>query len=208
MAYPIPAWNKGLKIATDSRVLPASEETRAKMRLGHKRHPSVVWNRGLTKGSNDPRMLRNYTKESGIKKSRVLKERKVNVGRVLTLEHRNQIGKKLRGRLHSKEHIRKVLSRVCASPNRFETKALVHINRLYGGNFVFVGDGSFLVDRKSPDAVNYATKTVALFNGLYWHLRKKGYEVTEENKRMIEARESIPFVTAGYKVLFVWEDEI
>jgi len=43
--------------------------TKAKMSRSQKARNQVSWNKGMTKDSMDPRMLRNYTPESNCRKS-------------------------------------------------------------------------------------------------------------------------------------------
>jgi hypothetical protein len=109
---------------------------------------------------------------------------------------------------NSEFYISILLKSVCQRPNKFETNALNYINTIYNNTFKYTGDGTFMVNNRSADAYSEELKTVALFNGIYWHLRRYGYEITEENKRIIETKESEPFMSAGYKVLFVLEDEL
>jgi G:T-mismatch repair DNA endonuclease (very short patch repair protein)/AraC-like DNA-binding protein len=113
-----------------------------------------------------------------------------------------------KGKKQSEETIKKKLAAVCASPNKFEQKCQEFLNKLYPNKFKYVGDGSILISGRSPDFINEELKTVVLANGCYYHLSIKNLEITEENKRVIEKYEALPFLSAGYKVLFVWEDEI
>jgi len=83
-----------------------------------------------------------------------------------------------------------------------------YLNILYPNKFKYTGNGSFMVNRRSADAYSKELNTVALFNGCYYHLTIKGYKITEQNKRIVERFESKPFLDAGYKILFVWEDEL
>jgi hypothetical protein len=104
--------------------------------------------------------------------------------------------------------IKNILKAVCTRPNKFETRALGYLNQIYNNKFKYTGDGSFIVNHRSADAYSEKLKTVALFNGTYYHLKIDKLDVTEENKRMVEAREAPPFMLAGYKVIFIWEDEV
>ena len=103
---------------------------------------------------------------------------------------------------------RNVLKSICSHPNKFEARALMHLERLYPKRFSFTGDGSVWINGKSPDALDAKSRTVALFNGIYWHLKRQGLEVSERNKRMVEKKEAKPFLKVGYRVIFIWEDEI
>ena len=112
------------------------------------------------------------------------------------------------GKKQSKETIRKRLIKIQASPNNFETNALTYVNDIYNNRVRYTGDGSLIINGRSADAELLGTKTVFLFNGIYWHLGKYGFENTEQAKGAIELIESIPFLEAGYKVIFIWEDDL
>ena len=42
-------------------------------------------------------------------------------------------------------------------------------------------------------------------NNTYWHLLRHGLENTLANKKLIEEKESTPYLEAGYEVQFLWE---
>lgn len=109
---------------------------------------------------------------------------------------------------HSKKSLEHSLKSNCKNPNKFETKALAYVNSIYNNKVKYTGDGSFIQNGKSADAILKNAKIVFLFNGIYWHLTRFGFGVTEEAKRIVEAKESEPFVSTGYKVIFIWEDEL
>lgn len=100
------------------------------------------------------------------------------------------------------------LKAVNKCPNKFEERALAYLEILYPRRFSYTGNGTCIINGKSADAVDLENRTVALFNGVYWHLKRKGLEITEENKRLRERIEAEPFNEAGYRVIFLWEDEI
>jgi len=104
--------------------------------------------------------------------------------------------------------IRNSLKACCARPNKFETRALAYANLIYNNRVRYTGNGSLIINGKSADAELVGTKTIFLFHGYYWHLKRFGLEITEENKRVVEKVDSAPFLAAGYKVIFIWEDEI
>ena len=126
---------------------------------------------------------------------------------------REKISKGLKAYLavHPRKMSDSTLSKIHKSasnrPNRFEKAALAYLAAL-GRTFVYTGDGSLLINGRSPDALEVGKKCVALFNGVYWHLRKKGLSITEENKRLVEVQEKKPFNMVGYDVVFIWEDGI
>jgi len=102
-----------------------------------------------------------------------------------------------------KRILEKTLCCIHVSPNKFERS----VARLLQKEFRFCGDGSVLINGHSPDFINKKKKIIILANGCYWHLQKKGHTVDAKNKRKVERIEAAPFLKAGYKVIFIWEDE-
>jgi len=127
-------------------------------------------------------------------------------GKKKSEEHKNKI--RLDWKNNKDKRIKAILKAVCAGPNKFEIRALAHLNLIYNNKFKYTGDGSFIVNHRSADAYSEELNTIALFNGIYWHLKKYGFKNTEKAKGAIELIESIPFLEAGYKVIFIWEDEL
>lgn len=111
-------------------------------------------------------------------------------------------------KLFSNEMIAKRLKAMQQHPNKFEFNALSYLNILYKNKFKYTGDGSLVINHRSADAYSKELNTVALFNGVYWHLKKRGYEINKQNKRIVEKIEAKPFLDAGYKIIFIWEDEL
>lgn len=148
-------------------------------KIGAKRKGKPTWNAGLTK-ETDQRVAR---------AAMILKDS--------PRAHAQRVARGIKG-----------LRAAARRPNKFEAVALEYLNSIYGGKFMYTGDGSFILNNRSADAVSEELKTIALFNGVYWHLQKKGYEITEENKRIVEAFEAKPFLDGGYNVIFIWENEI
>ena len=101
--------------------------------------------------------------------------------------------------------LRKVLAKVCCRPNNFEKKCGEKLSELFSDNFKYCGDGSILINGKSPDFISEKLQIVVLCNGLYWHLGKFGLKDTLENRIKAELRESSPFIKVGYEVWFIWE---
>ncbi len=129
-------------------------------------------------------------------------------GKKLSLEHRKKLSLSHIGKKHTDEQTIKILKSVCARPNKFEVRALNYLNLIYKNKFKYTGDGSFIINHRSADAYAKELNTLALFHGVYWHLKVDGLEITEENKRSVEKVDSLPFISAGYKVIFIWEDEL
>jgi len=168
-------------------------------------------------------------KLKGIKRSEETKQRmsKAKIGRKFTEEHKRKISEAKKGwvpskernlkislaktgkkRIFSEQHIKNILKSICASPNKFEATCFTYLNTLNLGDFKFVGDGSVMINGRSPDFVNEVDKLVVLANGVYWHLGVYNLEVNIENKLAREKIEAKPFLEAGYNVMFIWEDEI
>jgi len=91
-------------------------------------------------------------------------------------------------------------------PNKFESRTSEFLNSLNLGKFEYVGDGSLIINGKSPDFINKELNMIVLANGTYFHLGIHGLEVNNENKRIRENIESEKFLEANFNVLFVWED--
>jgi hypothetical protein len=104
------------------------------------------------------------------------------------------------------EHIQKFLSKMCARPNCNELRGLQYLESIYPGKFKYCGDGSVLINGKSPDAISEELHTVVLFHGTYFHL--KGEEVNDFNKYLTEQVDQLPFREAGWNVIVLWEDEL
>jgi len=97
------------------------------------------------------------------------------------------------------------LAVVCKRPNHFEAEVGEYLNKLFPNRFEYVGNGSVLINGKSPDYIDRKQKIVVLCHGLYWHLLRYGLEDTQENRRMIELSDSKLFIEKGYDVWFIWE---
>lgn len=109
---------------------------------------------------------------------------------------------------HSPQSVLKMLSSAGSHPNKFETNALNYLNTVYPNKFKYTGDGTMIINNRSADAYSEELNTIALFNGYYWHLKKFGFEVNDKAKGAVQLIEAMPFVTAGYRVIFIWEDEL
>lgn len=106
------------------------------------------------------------------------------------------------------EHIRKFIRSGRLGPNKNEQRGLLYLDAIFPNKFRYCGDGSFMVGKSSPDAVSEELKTIVLFHGVYWHLKRLGLEISEENKYMIEQVDQIPFRQLGWKVIILWEDDL
>lgn len=107
------------------------------------------------------------------------------------------------------KRIKSSLAKICERPNVFERTCFENIlEKEFPGKFKYVGDGSVLINFKSPDYINEEDKIIVLCHGIYWHLLKDGFENCVENKKLIERRDAKSFEKAGYNVVIIWEDEV
>jgi very-short-patch-repair endonuclease len=93
-------------------------------------------------------------------------------------------------------------------PNKFEIKVEEILNTIFPSSFIYVGNKRLGRKGYNPDFISKKSKMVVLCNGCYWHLEKRGLDVTDKNKRIVEKIEAEPFISIGYKVMFIWDDEI
>lgn len=184
-----------------------SEETKNKMRLAHTGVTHSTETKKLCSEQKKGKTLEQLGHKDNCsccmcraKYGRLTKEEILTMG---SKSGKSRLGKKL-----SNSHIRNMLKAGCKHPNKFETNALNYLNIIYGGKFKYTGDGSFIVNHRSADAYSEELNAIALFHGVYWHLKIKGLKITEKNKRSVEKVDSLPFLSSGYKVIFIWEDEI
>lgn len=93
------------------------------------------------------------------------------------------------------EHVRKCL--VFNSPNKTELKLESILDKLYLGEYKFVGNGQVVIDGKTPDFINVnGQKKIIELWGDYWH--------KDQNP---QDRMDI-FTPYGYKTLVIWEREL
>jgi len=97
------------------------------------------------------------------------------------------------------------LAVVCKRPNYFEADVGEYLEELFPSRFEYVGNGSVMINGRSPDYIDKKNKIVVLCHGLYWHLLRYELKDTPENKRSIELKDSEPFLKAGYDAWFIWE---
>lgn len=143
----------------------------------------------------------------------------VQLGHESSFERNSKIGEKVKEFYKSwrgtsehavwnRDRIKHSLEKVCERPNKFEQNCFKALELEWHGKFKYVGDGSVLINFKSPDFINEEDKVIVLCHGIYWHLLKNGFENTRRNKIIIEKRDALPFEKAGYKVIVLWEDEV
>jgi very-short-patch-repair endonuclease len=80
--------------------------------------------------------------------------------------------------------------------NNAEKKLLRDLNKLYPQQWVFVGDGSMIVNGKNPDFYNADKNLLIELFGDYWH------QNDDPQERINLFREK------GYNTLVLWEHEL
>lgn len=95
------------------------------------------------------------------------------------------------GKRHTKEALKKMLS--FNSPNKQEKKLDGLLNKMYPGEWKFVGNGEIIIDGKCPDFINInGQKKIIELYGERWH------EPQEEQERIDF------FKQYGYETLIIW----
>lgn len=88
-------------------------------------------------------------------------------------------------------------------PNEYERRLTEILNEMFPGEYKFVGDWSFIVNRKNPDFVNVngQKKIIEVFGEIYHDPASSPWEVSED--RTESGRKRL-FREYGYKTLVVW----
>lgn len=141
-------------------------------------------------------------------------------------EYRKHLSESLQGRHFSKEWKRKISLTKIESwkdptfrkkmikalfkgnkkrPTKPEKKLRRGLNKLFPGEYKYVGDGQFIIGGRNPDFINVNSqkKIIELF-GDYWHGKKR----TGRTRKQEENRRIKYFAEYGYKTLIVWEREL
>jgi len=199
---------KKLSKARKGKIL--SLETRKKIGIRLKGIPKSITHREKLTGALINFHSTHDNPFKGCKHSQATRQRlsEIQTGKIMSLETRKKMSLSHKGKQISEIHLKNILKALHAHPNKFEIRALAYLELIYPQRFSYTGDGTCIINGRSADAMDLKTRTVTLFNGVYWHLRKYGLKITERNKRLREKIEAKPFLNAGYKVIFIWEDEL
>jgi len=123
-------------------------------------------------------------------------------GKKLSKEHIKNLCIAAKKRWSNKEYIEKLRKSMKLKPNTKE-KILINLFKEHNLDYCFVGDFSFIIERKNPDFVNCngQKKIIELF-GDYWHNNSKTkYHQTEKGTKEHYAK-------YGWKTLVIWEKEL
>jgi len=133
-------------------------------------------------------------------------ERANTIKKIMSKQRKEKPAKSIfkKGHKWSNKKLKQILKACNSKPNGKEAK-LIKLFREFKLPYKFVGDGSFTIDSKCPDFINYngQKKIIELF-GDYWHSK----EITGRTKFEEENRRKKAFAKYGFKTLILWESEL
>lgn len=186
----------------NGRGLARTEETKHKISGKNKGKPS--WCKGLTKETSKSVAVRAgkmQGRRQGVRQRRnislALRGRSSHFrGKSYQEIYGDRAGEEVKKRCVDK-YIRKRLSAASCRPNKLEVQLGRLLQKLFPGEWKYVGGGQFVLGGKCPDFVNVngQKKIVELF-GDHWHK-------PEEEQQRIDL-----FAQYGYQTLVVWEHEL
>ena len=107
--------------------------------------------------------------------------------------------------MNKREIVNKMLRSLRKSQKVYPNKGelmMIDFFRKNSIDLTYCGDGSFILDGKLPDFVNYDKKVVLEYNGRFWHSKNDwndAYDDSEERREFFESR--------GYSFYIIWDDE-
>lgn len=118
-----------------------------------------------------------------------------NKGKIISKESREKLSKAHKKLWENPEHAKKCL--VFNSPNKCETKLMNLLDKIYPGEWKFVGDGQVVIDGKCPDFINInGRKQIIELYGERWH---------QDDDPQDRINVFKPF---GYDTLIIWVKEL
>jgi len=198
-----------------------SKETKIKMSVASKGKPKSEKHKRNISKSKSGYLNPNYHRKFSIEHKRKISQ--AGFGRIHSEETKRKIGKANKDRIFSKEWKKKIgeaskkrwqnikykerslkalYKTLRLKPNKSERRLRNKLNKMFPGEYKFVGDGKVWINGKNPDFINIngQKKIIELF-GDYWHSKKiTGIKKKEHRKQ----RQKI-FAEYGYKTLVVWE---
>lgn len=194
------------------------KEQRRKQSIKLKGRPP--WNNGLTK--EDSRVAKNVIGFQKLNKERTGKHTKIFgktyeelYGKEKAIMLKKRFSERMRLQYASftdeqkANYLKTTIFKAGNHPNNFEVKCKRLLDIYYPNEFEYCGQGKpIIINGKNPDFIHKNKKIVVLCHGIYWHIKKLGYEDTVENRHSIELLDSEPFRTYGYEVWVIWEDRL
>ncbi len=146
-----------------------------------------------------------------ISKARKGVTKEINSNLIRSEEYKRKKSRAQQEKWNDIKYKKKQLKAICASrilrilPNKPERRLRNGLNKMFPGEYKYVGDGSVIIGYKNPDFVNVngQKKIIELF-GNYWHSK----EVTGRTRKQEKIIRIEHFAKYGYKTLIVWEYEL
>ena len=228
------AWNKGLQ----SELQPnfgrrCSEKTKRKIGEGNKgKFVSLKTKKKISKSKTGKKVHSEENKKifaermivnNPMKRPEVREKHRIACKKDT---HRQNLSKALKGKPKSEEtkkkhkinwqnpqfrnrQIRLMAEGRKAKPNKFENNVNNLIQTNFPNQYKINVSRKTIINGHTPDFINCnGEKKVILANGIYWHLWKLQKDNPKLTKENIERKERKPYGELGFKVLFVWEDEM
>jgi hypothetical protein len=177
--------------------------------LKGKNRGKIPWNKGLTK-EVDARIKvtkgfkgRHHSEETkrkiseSVKKTYMSEEMRKRISEGMSEEGRKRLSELLKKRLKKDEFVRRVFQAMHIRPTKLEKRIMEFLEQILPNEYVYVGDGSFILGGRCPDFLNKngKKKVIEVF-GDYWHRNDN----PEERKAI--------FRKYGFDCLVIWEHEL
>ena len=184
---------------------------------GHKRNLSESRKKLYAEGKLIPFMLGKHCSEEH---KRNLSENKKGHKLSFQTKTKMSLSRKIlwRNPEYRERQIRNILKAQHRKPNKPETFIDSVLQTHYPNEWKLNVKGDTIINGRIPDWTNCnGQKKCINHNGTYWHLgsllrelHKKGLylDKTEITKEFVEELERKPYEELGFKVLFIWEDEL
>ena len=162
------------------------------------KHHSKEWGEKISK----MQLGRKHTEESKRKMSLAMK------GKKRSKETKRRISKAMTKQWQNLEYAEKQLKAIYATmktkPNKPERKLRNGLNRMFPGEYKYVGDGKVWFGKRCPDFINVngQKKIIEMF-GDFWHSE----EVNGRTRKQEENQRIGYFAGYGFKTLIIWERE-
>ncbi len=189
-----------------------SEGNKGKIRSKEMRERYSRVKKGISFSKEHKKNLRKNHKGMKGKHHTINAKNRMSISAKRTEEKRRDIQTK---RWQNPEYREKQLKAIFAGynlkPTKPERRLRNGLNKMFPGEYKFVGDGEIFIDGKNPDFINVngQKKIIELF-GDYWHgeeYRLITFGDNSSNKEHGQQRIK-HFAKYGYKTLIVWECEL
>ena len=185
-------WNKGLRKEVDKRL----EEYGKKISLSKKGNKLSNKRKSL---SDEIKRRMRLNNEGGYYIRSAETKRKISENK----ERGLKISLSKKGKKFSEEHIKNLLKSFDRKPNKLELKFNEFLNKNFPNEWLYVGNGSFLIGYKNPDFINVNGKKICIEIYSNYFKTKKGGSVEE-----YKSNRNLHFERYGWKTIFVEQIEL